>query len=79
MGDRRVHRAQVRLVALRRLTKPSGEPGLHADVVAETIALGKRPATWVLLGIWNIMAVMFGYVIPYVSRNDAAGVNGTML
>jgi ABC-type transport system involved in multi-copper enzyme maturation permease subunit len=45
-------------------------------ILAETIALGKRPATWILLGIWNIMAVMFGYVIPYVSRNDAAGVNG---
>lgn len=44
--------------------------------MAETVLLAKRPGTWILLGIWLVMSTMFGYVIPYISRNDAAGVGG---
>jgi ABC-2 type transport system permease protein len=44
--------------------------------LAETRLLSRRPGTWILLGIWTLMATMFGYVIPYVSRNEAAGIYG---
>jgi ABC-2 type transport system permease protein len=44
--------------------------------IAEARLLARRPGTWILLGIWTLMATMFGYVIPYVSRNDAAGIYG---
>ena len=44
--------------------------------LAETRLLAKRPGTWILLGIWTLMATMFGYVIPYVSRDKSAGTSG---
>ena len=34
-------------------------------VAAELLALRKREATWVLLGIWTFLGVFFAYVIPY--------------
>ncbi|HYP60191.1 MAG TPA: hypothetical protein VEQ36_07160, partial [Thermomicrobiales bacterium] len=44
--------------------------------LAETRLLAKRPGTWILLGIWTLMATMFGYVIPYASRDKAAELSG---
>jgi ABC-type transport system involved in multi-copper enzyme maturation permease subunit len=41
------------------------------SIFAELQMLWKRPGTWVLLGIWLLMAMMFGYVIPYINRDDA--------
>ena len=34
-------------------------------VSAELLMLRKRPATWILLGIWSFLGVFFAYVIPY--------------
>lgn len=32
---------------------------------AELLKLGKRPATWVLLGAWLVLNLVFSYVLPY--------------
>jgi len=41
------------------------------SITAELIILRKRASTWILLGIWAVLAAFFGYILPYVSyRND---------
>ena len=43
-------------------------------ITAELLALRKRPATWVLLGIWTTLGVFFAYVVPYaLDPEDAPG------
>lgn len=40
---------------------------------AELLKVRKRPATWVLLGVWLTMTLAFGYLIPYlIFRSDPA-------
>ena len=39
-------------------------------ILTELRVLWRRPGTWILLGIWLLMAMMFGYVIPYIDRNS---------
>ncbi len=34
---------------------------------AELLVLRKRTSTWILLGIWTILALVFAYVVPYAS------------
>jgi ABC-2 type transport system permease protein len=41
-------------------------------IAAELLVLRKRPATWILLGIWTALGVFFAYVIPY-ALDDAPG------
>jgi ABC-2 type transport system permease protein len=36
------------------------------SVTAEFLVVRKRSSTWILLGIWSALAVLFAYVIPYV-------------
>jgi ABC-2 type transport system permease protein len=36
------------------------------SVTAELLVVRKRSSTWILLGIWSVLAVLFAYVIPYV-------------
>jgi ABC-2 type transport system permease protein len=36
------------------------------SVAAELLVLRKRLSTWILLGIWLLLALMFAYVVPYV-------------
>jgi ABC-2 type transport system permease protein len=36
------------------------------SVTAELLVVRKRSSTWILLGIWSTLAVLFAYVIPYV-------------
>jgi ABC-2 type transport system permease protein len=44
------------------------------DVTAELLVLRKRPATWILLGIWTFLGIFFAYVIPYaLDPEDAPG------
>jgi ABC-2 type transport system permease protein len=45
-------------------------------ILIELQMLWRRPGTWILLGIWLVMAMMFGYVIPYVDRDEAFRGNG---
>jgi ABC-2 type transport system permease protein len=41
------------------------------SISAELLLLRKRAATWILLGLWGVMATVFAYVLPYVNyRND---------
>src|ERR687892_1684841 len=35
------------------------------NLTAELLALRKRAATWILLGIWVFLGVFFAYVVPY--------------
>jgi ABC-2 type transport system permease protein len=41
---------------------------------AELLRLRKWPATWVIIGVWLTLNVMFGYVFDYLNYRDA--VNG---
>jgi len=36
------------------------------SVLAELLVLRKRLSTWILLGIWWLLALMFAYLVPYV-------------
>jgi ABC-2 type transport system permease protein len=36
------------------------------SVAAELLVVRKRSSTWILLGVWSVLAVLFAYVIPYV-------------
>ena len=37
------------------------------SVRAELLVLGKRASTWILLGIWATLALVFAYVVPYAT------------
>ena len=37
------------------------------DVQTELFLLRKRTATWVLFGVWLLLAILFAYVFPYIS------------
>ena len=41
-------------------------------IAAELLVMRKRPATWILLGIWTFLGVFFAYVIPYALDREAA-------
>lgn len=44
------------------------------NVTAELLVLRKRPATWILLGIWTFLGIFFAYVVPYaLDPEDAPG------
>src|SRR5512133_1377203 len=34
---------------------------------AELLVLRKRTSTWILLGIWATLALVFAYVVPYAT------------
>jgi ABC-type transport system involved in multi-copper enzyme maturation permease subunit len=40
---------------------------------AELLVLRKRAATWILLGIWVALALVFAYAVPYVTSLDRPG------
>lgn len=37
------------------------------SVSAELLVLRKRPSTWILLAVWTVLALVFAYVVPYVT------------
>jgi ABC-type transport system involved in multi-copper enzyme maturation permease subunit len=43
------------------------------SVTAELLIVRKRSSTWILLGIWSTLAVLFAYVIPYVEYLNGSG------
>jgi ABC-type transport system involved in multi-copper enzyme maturation permease subunit len=43
------------------------------SVTAELLVVRKRSSTWILLGIWSLLAVLFAYVIPYVEYLNGSG------
>jgi ABC-type transport system involved in multi-copper enzyme maturation permease subunit len=36
------------------------------SVAAELLVVRKRTSTWLLLGIWTLLALIFAYIVPYV-------------
>ncbi|MCZ2807093.1 ABC transporter permease subunit [Modestobacter sp. VKM Ac-2983] len=49
---------------------------LGAMITAELTKLLRRPATWVLLGLWPALQLVFSTVIPYVSYQRGASFEG---
>ena len=44
------------------------------QVLAELLILRKRAGTWILLGLWSLLAVFFAYVVPYaLDPEDSTG------
>jgi ABC-type multidrug transport system ATPase subunit len=43
--------------------------GVMGSVKAELLRLWKWPATWVLIGVWLVMTLTFGYVFNYLALN----------
>src|SRR4051794_40004803 len=39
---------------------------MRASAAAEWLALRKRPATWILVGVWLLLSLIFGYLFPYL-------------
>ena len=50
---------------------------LGAIVAAELLKLLRRPATWVLLGLWPALQLVFSTLIPYVSYRRGASYEGS--
>lgn len=46
-----------------------------ASTRAELIRLGKWSATWVIIGVWLVLNLFFGYVLDYLSYRDAVAGN----
>jgi ABC-2 type transport system permease protein len=36
------------------------------SIAAELLVVRKRASTWILLGIWTLLALVFAYIVPYV-------------
>jgi ABC-type transport system involved in multi-copper enzyme maturation permease subunit len=49
------------------------------SVTAELLVARKRSSTWILLGIWGVLAVLFAYVIPYVEYLNGTAVGESSL
>ena len=43
------------------------------NIAAELLVVRKRLATWILLGIWTLLALVFAYVVPYVQYLNGGG------
>ena len=55
---------------------------LVASTRAELLRLRRWPAVWIMIGIWALLNLTFGYVFPYLSYStgDAAGpIEGALL
>lgn len=42
---------------------------MYNAVAAQLLVLVKRGSTWVLMGMWTALALMFAYLLPYVSAD----------
>ncbi|HEY8472824.1 MAG TPA: ABC transporter permease [Natronosporangium sp.] len=42
-----------------------------ASLRAELLRLGKWPASWVIIGVWLLLNLFFGYVLDYLGYRDA--------
>jgi ABC-2 type transport system permease protein len=47
--------------------------GMTGSVRAELLVLRKRTSSWILLGIWSALALVFAYVVPYVTYLNDSG------
>src|SRR4051812_26017919 len=58
-------------------TAPRTAGSLGQIVKAELVKLLRRPATWVLLGLWPTLQLVFSLVIPYVSYRRGSSYEGS--
>jgi hypothetical protein len=50
------------------------------SVTAELLVTRKRASTWILLGTWVLLGILFAYLTPYLTISGAAqGKPGTPL
>jgi ABC-type transport system involved in multi-copper enzyme maturation permease subunit len=47
------------------------------SIAAELLIVRKRSSTWIVLGIWTLLALVFAYIVPYVQYLN--GTNGQSL
>jgi ABC-type transport system involved in multi-copper enzyme maturation permease subunit len=40
------------------------------SVAAELLVMRKRASTWILLGIWTLLALLFAYIVPYIQYTN---------
>jgi ABC-2 type transport system permease protein len=45
----------------------------YAVLSAELFKLRKRPAVWVVAGLWILLGLMFGYLFPYLGSQGSGG------
>jgi ABC-type transport system involved in multi-copper enzyme maturation permease subunit len=43
------------------------------SIAAELLVTRKRTSTWVLLGVWALLSLLFAYVVPYVQYLNGGG------
>ena len=46
---------------------------MTGSIRAELLILRKRPSTWILLGLWTALALVFAYAVPYATYRDDPG------
>jgi ABC-2 type transport system permease protein len=44
-----------------------------SSVAAELLILRKRASTWILLGVWVVLGLLFAYLLPYLTYAGGAG------
>jgi ABC-2 type transport system permease protein len=38
-----------------------------SNITAQLLVLRKRPSTWILMGVWVSLGIMFAYLLPYLT------------
>lgn len=46
---------------------------MSGSIAAELLVLRKRISTWILLGIWIVLALAFSYLLPYLTYRNSLG------
>ena len=42
------------------------------NIAAELLVLRKRASTWILMGVWVLLGIMFAYLLPYLTYRGGA-------
>jgi ABC-2 type transport system permease protein len=45
---------------------------MTGSVAAELLVMRKRASTWILLGIWTLLALLFAYIVPYIQYTNGS-------
>ncbi|MGH2698630.1 MAG: ABC transporter permease, partial [Actinomycetota bacterium] len=43
------------------------------SIAAQFLVLRKRTSTWILMGIWVLLGIMFSHLLPYLTYRGSAG------
>jgi ABC-type transport system involved in multi-copper enzyme maturation permease subunit len=46
---------------------------MRGSIAAELLVLRKRVSTWILLGIWIVLALAFSYLLPWLTYRNSLG------